>query len=181
MTMARILFADDNVSRILSMYIYTGSMSGHRAFVGAFLAAVLAGVIACSSNQVEPDQQPPGRIEVEFVTQESRTVGALSWEGGWRFVDGTGPGVASIKFQDTVMYSPVPVIRDDGTYVYKFDVGPDLHLRSGGWRLRLDVQWLSGFPGSGSTGCYVRVYPELTTSVTFIYEQDTCVAEGALD
>lgn len=160
---------------------WTASMSGHRALAGAFLVAVLAGVMACSSNQVAPDEQPPGRIEVTFVTQESRTLGALAWEGDWRFVGGTGPGAASIKIKDTVMYSPVPVIRDNDTHVYQFEVGPDLHLRSGGWRLNLDVQWLSGFPGSESTGCYVRVYPGLTTLVTFIYEQDTCVAERALD
>ena len=156
---------------------YTASMTGNRALFGAFLVTVLAGVIACS--QVAPDEQPPGRIEVKFVTQESRTVGALSWEGDWRFVSGTGPGAASIKIDDTVMYSPVPVIRDDGTHVYQFDVGPD--LQSGGWRLNLDLQWLSGFPGSESTGCYVRVYPGSTTLVTFIYERDTCVAERAVD
>jgi len=160
---------------------YGAPRRGHRVLAGAFLVIVLAGVIACSSNQVAPDEQPPGRIEAKFVTQESRTVGALSWEGAWRFVDGTGPGAASIKFQDTVMYSPVPVIRDNGTHVYQFDVGSDLQLRSGRWRLNLDVQWLSGFPGSESTSCYVRVYPGLTTLVTFIYERDTCVAERAVD
>lgn len=79
------------------------------------------------------------------------------------------------------MYSPVPVIRDNGTHVYQFDVGSDLQLRSGRWRLNLDVQWLSGFPGSESTSCYVRVYPDSTTLVTFIYERDTCVAERAVD
>ena len=160
---------------------YTASMAGLRALVGAFLVTVLAGLIACSGNQVAPDDQPPGRIEVKFVTQESRTVGALSWEGDWRFVSGTGPGAASIKIDDTVMYSPVPVIRDDGTHMYQFDVDPELHLRSGGWRLNLDLQWLSGFPGSESTSCYVRVHPGSTTLVTFIYERDTCVAERAGD